>query len=150
AQRLETEARTLAKVLHIDTKNLWPAVVDELVVEKGFEAAFGAALGDDIEAPIDPQAPIRWAGAEIDSSDPSLPDGIEPLAPHVTAPKELARRLNQIGVIERADAARLVPLLKPGQRLGSPEGDLLRGGGSWGRRDAPPAAPPRAAAQGRA
>src|SRR6516162_4478703 len=149
AQRLETEARTLAKVLHIDTKNLWPAVVDALVVEKGFEAALGAALGDDIEAPIDPQAPIRWAGAEIDSSDPSLPDGVEPLAPHVTAPKELARRLKQIGVIERADAARLVPLLKPGQRLVSREGDLWRWDGFAVAANAPTGAARRLAGKNR-
>jgi chromosome segregation protein len=149
AQRLETEARTLAKVLHIDTKNLWPAVVDALVVEKGFEAPLGAALGDDIEAPIDPQAPIRWAGAEIDSSDPPLPDSVEPLAPHVTAPKELARRLKQIGVIERADAARLVPLLKPGQRLVSREGDLWRWDGFAVAANAPTGAARRLAGKNR-
>src|SRR5581483_5228946 len=54
--RLETEAKTLAKLLHIDTKNLWPAVIDDLTVEKGYETALGAALGDDLEAPIDPLA----------------------------------------------------------------------------------------------
>ena len=57
AQRLDTEAKTLAKLLHVDTKNLWPAVIDDLTVEKGYEAALGAALGDDLEAPIDPSAP---------------------------------------------------------------------------------------------
>src|SRR5262249_26083516 len=54
AQRLDTEAKTLARLLHVDTKNLWPAVIDDLTVEKGYEAALGAALGDDLEAPIDP------------------------------------------------------------------------------------------------
>ena len=66
AQRLDTEAKTLAKLLHVDTKNLWPAVLDDLTVEKGYETALGAALGDDLEAPVDPQAPMRWAGADID------------------------------------------------------------------------------------
>ena len=51
AQRLDTEAKTLARLLHVDTKNLWPAVIDELTVEKGYEAALGAALGDDLDAP---------------------------------------------------------------------------------------------------
>ncbi|HEY2136324.1 MAG TPA: AAA family ATPase, partial [Xanthobacteraceae bacterium] len=32
AQRLETEAKTLAKVLHVDAKNLWPPVIDQLGV----------------------------------------------------------------------------------------------------------------------
>ena len=64
AQRLDTEAKTLAKLLHVDTKNLWPSVLDDLSVEKGFETALGAALGDDLEAPVDPGAPMRWAGAD--------------------------------------------------------------------------------------
>src|SRR5207302_7491834 len=65
-QRLETEAKTLAKLFRLDTKNLWPAVVDSLDVEKGFEAALGAALGDDLDAPVDSNAPMRSAVAEID------------------------------------------------------------------------------------
>ena len=73
AQRLDTEAKTLAKLLHVETKNLWPAVIDQLAVEKGYEAALGAALGDDLEAPVEPSAPMRWAGADIDPGDPALP-----------------------------------------------------------------------------
>jgi chromosome segregation protein len=149
AQGLETEARTLAKVLHIDTKNLWPAVIEALAVEKGFESALGAALGDDLEAPVDPQAPMRWAGAEIDPSDPALPQGVEPLAPHVTAPKELARRLAQIGVVERADAASIVPLLQPGQRVVSREGDLWRWDGFAVAANAPTGAARRLAGKNR-
>src|SRR5262249_16279940 len=52
AQRLDAEAKTLAKLFHVDTQNLWPAVIDQLKVEKGYEAALAAALGDDLEAPI--------------------------------------------------------------------------------------------------
>ena len=65
-QRLETEARTLSKVLAVETKNLWPPVMDNVAVEKGYEKALGAALGDDLDAPIDPSAPMRWMGSPID------------------------------------------------------------------------------------
>ena len=106
AQKLDTEARTLARLLHVDTKSLWPAVIDELSVGKGYEAALGAALGDDLEAPTHPSAPMRWAGAPMDAGDPALPEGVEALALHVRAPQELARRLAQIGVIARADAGK--------------------------------------------
>jgi chromosome segregation protein len=126
AHRLETEAKTLSKLLHVDAKSLWPAVIDSLEVEKGVEAALGAALGDDLEAPIDPSAPMRWAGAAVDPSDPPLPAGVESLAQLVKAPAELARRLAQIGVIKREEAGALLPLLKTGQRLVSREGDLWR------------------------
>src|SRR5207248_3548814 len=112
--RLEAEAKALAKLIDVEAKKLWPPAIDLLTVEKGFEAALGAALGDDLEAPVDPTAPMRWGGATLDPTDPALPEGVAALAAHVTAPAELARRLSQIGVIERADAPRLAALLKPG------------------------------------
>ena len=119
AQRLDTEAKTLAKLLHVDTKSLWPAVIDEITVTKGYEAALGAALGDDLEATVDPSSPMRWAGAAIEPGDPQLPDGVELLREHVKAPSELSRRITQIGVIEKADAPRLVPpaQARPAARL---------------------------------
>jgi chromosome segregation protein len=149
AQRLDTESKTLAKLLHIDTKNLWPAVIDALSVDKGYEAALGAALGDDLEAPIDPSAPMRWAGAAIDPTDPALPDGVEALGEHVKAPQELARRLAQIGVIGREQAAHLAAQLKPGQRLVSREGDLWRWDGFSVAANAPTGAARRLAGKNR-
>ena len=149
ASRLDTEAKTLAKLLHVDTKNLWPAVIDDLSVEKGYESALGAALGDDLEAPVDPAAPMRWAGADIDPTDPALPDGVEPLAAQVKAPGELARRLAQIGIVDRAEAARLAKLLKPGQRLVSREGDLWRWDGFSVAANAPTGAARRLAGKNR-
>jgi chromosome segregation protein len=149
AQRLDTEAKTLARLLHVDTKNLWPAVLDDLAVEKGYETALGAALGDDLEAPVDPQSPMRWAGADIDPADPVLPEGAEPLAYHVIAPPELARRLAQIGVVERADAPRLAKQLKPGQRLVSRDGDLWRWDGFSVAANAPTGAARRLAGKNR-
>jgi chromosome segregation protein len=149
AQRLDAEAKTLAKLLHIDTKNLWPAVIDDLTVDKGYEAALGAALGDDLEAPIDPSAPMRWAGAAVDPGDPALPDGAQALAEHVQAPPELARRLKQIGVIGREQAALLAVQLKPGQRLVSLEGDLWRWDGFSVSANAPTGAARRLAGKNR-
>jgi chromosome segregation protein len=148
-QRLDTEAKTLAKLLHVDTKSLWPAVIDNTTVAKGYEAALGAALGDDIEAPTDPAAPMRWGGATIEPGDPQLPEGVEALAQHVQAPPELARRLAQIGVIDRADAPRFVPLLRSGQRLVSRDGDLWRWDGFSVAANAPTGAARRLAGKNR-
>ena len=117
-----------------------------LTVEKGYEIALGAALGDDLDAPVDQASPMRWAGAAVDPSDPALPDGVEPLAQHVQAPPELARRLAQIGVVERADRRRASPaLLKPGQRLVSRDGDLWRWDGFAADAHAPTGAARRLA-----
>ena len=102
-QRLETEARTISKLVNGETKNLWPPIIDGVTVAKGYEKALGAALGDDLDAPVDPSAPMRWTNAGVTEGDPALPEGVEPLAAHVDAPIELARRLAQIGVVaERA------------------------------------------------
>ena len=148
-QRLETEAKTLSKVLAVETKNMWPPVMDHVSVEKGYEKALGAALGDDLDAPVDASAPMRWIGAAIDPADPALPDGVEPLAQHVQAPAELARRLSQIGVIDKADGARLAALLKPGQRLVSSDGDLWRWDGFAADAHAPTGAARRLAERAR-
>ena len=149
AGRLETEARTLRKVLHVDSGSLWPSVIDNLNVTKGYETALGAALGDDLEAPADPRSPMRWAGAVVDPTDPALPEGVEPLTSHVTAPAELDRRLRQIGLIDRAEADRFVSLLKPGQRLVSREGDLWRWDGFAVAANAPTGAARRLAERNR-
>ena len=147
--RLEAEAKALAKLIDVEAKKLWPPAIDLLTVAKGYEAALGAALGDDLEAPVDPASPIRWAGATAEGSDPALPHGAEPLARHVTAPPELSRRLAQIGVVDRALGATLVSQLKPGQRLVSPEGDLWRWDGFAAASNAPTAAARRLAAKNR-
>jgi chromosome segregation protein len=148
-QRLETEAKTLMKLLAIETKNLWPPVMDHIQVAKGHEKALGAALGDDLDAPADPSSPLRWTGAALDPSDPALPQGAEPLSRHVKAPDELARRLAQIGVVARADGARLAAQLKPGQRLVSLEGDLWRWDGFAADAHAPTGAARRLAERSR-
>jgi chromosome segregation protein len=149
AQRLETEAKTLKKLLAVETKNLWPPVIDNIAVEKGYEMALGAALGDDLDAPVDRTSAMRWAGARIDPSDPTLPIGATTLAEHVKAPPELARRLAQIGVVKRADGARLAALLKPGQRLVSRDGDLWRWDGFAADAHAPTGAARRLAQRAR-
>jgi chromosome segregation protein len=148
-QRLETEAKTIGKLLAVENKNLWPPVMDALSVDEGYEKALGAALGDDLDAPVDPSAPMRWAGAEIDASDPALPEGARPLSGFVRAPAELARRLAQIGVVERSDGPRLAALLKPGQRLVGREGDFWRWDGFAAAAHAPTGAARRLAERGR-
>ena len=147
-QRLETEARTIAKLVTSATKNLWPPIIDGVTVEKGFEKALGAALGDDLDAPVDPSAPMRWTIVEA-SEDPALPEGIEPLAARVQAPPELARRLAQIGIVPKERGAELASGLKAGQRLVSPEGDVWRWDGFVAGAHAPTGAARRLAERAR-
>ncbi len=148
-QRLETEARTISKLVNGETKNLWPPIIDGVTVTKGYEKALGAVLGDDLDAPVDPSAPMRWTNAGASFDDPSLPGGVDPLAAHVEAPAELARRLAQIGVVAKERGAELVSQLKTGQRLVSLEGDVWRWDGFVASAHAPTGAARRLAERAR-
>jgi chromosome segregation protein len=148
-QRLETEARTISKIVNGETKNLWPPIIDGITVAKGYEKAIGAALGDDLDAPVDPSAPMRWTNAGATGEDPALPEGVECLADHVQAPSELARRLAQIGVVAKERGAELVSQLKTGQRLVSLEGDVWRWDGFVAAAHAPTGAARRLAERAR-
>ena len=61
--RVETEARTLAKILNAAAGGLFPAVLEQIKVERGYETALGAALGEDLDIPLDRGAPAHWAAA---------------------------------------------------------------------------------------
>ena len=149
AQRLETEAKTIAKILNGENKNLWPPIIDGINVDKGYEKAIGAVLGDDLDAPVDQSAPMRWTGVAVTADDPALPEGVESLAAHVRAPPELARRLKQIGIIAKERGAELVAHLKTGQRLVSLEGDVWRWDGFVTAAHAPTGAARRLAERAR-
>jgi len=149
AQRLETEVLTLAKLVTSATGDLWPPALDQITVEKGYEAALGAALGDDLEASTNPSAPAHWEMTGTGENDPRLPEGVRSLADLAKAPVELQRRLKQIGVVSKADGLRLRSLLKPGQRLVSQEGDLWRWDGFTTAAEAPSPAVRRLAEKNR-
>lgn len=123
---LETERETLAKLLIPVGDGDLPPAVDSIRVTPGFEAALGAALGDDLAAPIAEDAPLGWRLLLIETIDPALPAGAEPLSRYVDAPAELQRRLSQVGVVEAHSGKALQGLLAAGQRLVSLEGDLWR------------------------
>jgi chromosome segregation protein len=92
---------------------------------------------------------MRWTNVGHTEGDPELPEGAVPLANHVQAPAELARRLAQIGVVPRERGAELVSQLKTGQRLVSPEGDVWRWDGFVAAAHAPTGAARRLAERAR-
>lgn len=138
---LSAETTALARLLDRDTAE-GGQILDRLQVEQGFEKALGAALADDLRAPeVDGDGPTGWTALPRYDADQPLPAGITPLTNHVSVPEVLERRMAQIGLADPEDATRLQPLLKPGQRLVSLEGDLWRWDGyrAWAE-DAPSAA----------
>ncbi|HVL71149.1 MAG TPA: chromosome segregation SMC family protein, partial [Beijerinckiaceae bacterium] len=149
AQRLETEGRTLARMFAPAAGQLWPPALDQIGVDKGFEVALGAALGDDLDASTEISAPAHWADTGPGADDPPLPEGVPSLADGARTTSALTRRLRQIGIVPRAEGARLREALRPGQRLVSREGDLWRWDGFSAAAEAPSAAARRLAERNR-
>ena len=136
--RIETEARTLAKLVNAKGADLFAPVLDKIIVARGYETALGAALGEDLDLPLDKSAAAYWFEIASKSDDPKLPDGIEQLANHVKAPPALARRLAQIGLVKDHDeGTRLAQDLAAGQRLVAQDGALWRWDGVHISADAP-------------
>lgn len=149
AQRLETEVRTLTKLLAPTPGSHGSSIVDQLKTEKGYEVALGAALGDDLDATTDNTAPVHWDRLESSITLQPLPGNAVPLSKFVTAPAALDRRLAQIGVVDSSEAVDLQKQLQPGQRLVSRDGGLWRWDGFTAAPDAPTPAARRLAEKNR-
>ncbi|MDA5193375.1 chromosome segregation protein SMC [Govanella unica] len=147
--RLESERDALTRLLNAGASKGLAPITEHLRVRPGYEAALGAALGDDLEAPTDDDAPIRWRELPPYDATQSLPAGVTPLGDFVEAPPALSRRLAQTGLVAAEDGARLQIDLLPGQRLVSIEGALWRWDGFTAGADAPTAAALRLAQRNR-
>ena len=138
AKAHEGELAALQRLISRDQSD-GAQILDSVRAEKGYEAALGAALADDLKAPeVGKDAASGWVEYEALANVATLPAGAVRLASHVAAPAALARRLQMVGVVGRAEGALLQGQLKAGQRLVSVEGDLWRWDGfRAGAEDAP-------------
>ncbi|MCF6304877.1 MAG: chromosome segregation protein SMC [Rhodobacteraceae bacterium] len=140
AKALEGETAALKRLIARDQGD-GQQILDRIKVEKGYEAALGAALADDLKSPEIGEEDVSGWVLLPEMPVVELPKGAAPLADFVVAPNALARRLQAIGLVDRAEGARLQHLLTRGQRLVSVEGDLWRWDGyRAGAEDAPSAA----------
>ena len=103
-------------------------IIDGVRVKTGFEKAFGAALSDDLRAPLSNEKDeTGWVHlSEYASIKNELPSGVKSLSDVVEIPAVLNRRLKHVGLVDREKGDSLHEFLEPGQRLVSLEGDLWR------------------------
>ncbi|HWY16937.1 MAG TPA: chromosome segregation protein SMC [Rhizomicrobium sp.] len=148
-QHLSAEAGALADLLRPQGADLWPPLIDAVRVESGYEAALAAALGDELDSPIDEAAPNHWRDLGPLESLPLLPGEVIPLSNYVAGPPALARRLAMTAVVPMEIGAALQRELRPGQRLVSIRGDLWRWDGYAMSADAPSPAAQRLAQRNR-
>ena len=136
--KLRAEESGVAAALKSAADSLWPPLLDALTVEPGLEKALGAAFGDELEASSDRGAPVHWLPLEPLADAPELPEGATPLAAHVAALPELARRIAFIGLVaDEVTGERLQSTLKPGQQLVTRDGAVWRWDGYTMRAGAP-------------
>ncbi|SIS57665.1 chromosome segregation SMC family protein [Phaeovulum vinaykumarii] len=122
---LKAEAGALVRLVERESQ-AGHQLLDQVQVRPGHEAAFGAALGEDLRAPAAATG-SGWRDLPGYDAVPPLPEGVQPLSDFVSAPPVLARRLALTGVVaDRAAGEAAQAALRPGQRLVSAEGDLWR------------------------
>ncbi len=101
-------------------------ILDQVRAAPGFEAALGAALGEDLRAPASAVG-TGWRLLPPLAGTAPLPAGLRPLSAVVEAPAALARRLAQVAVAETAEQAETAHRqLATGQRIVTLAGDLWR------------------------
>ena len=125
--KLQAELRALKELLEVSNSGEHPPLLDSLSVEPGYEEALGAALGEDLTAATDTEAPVHWRNSGPPDADLTLPGGVDSLTSFVKGPAALDRRIAQIGVVaDEGQGKNLVGRLRPGQRLVSRTGALWR------------------------
>jgi chromosome segregation protein len=124
---LQAEVAALTKLVDRDTAE-GGQIMDLLTVKSGFEKALGAALADDLRAPVVANSANSsgWASLPAYALEQDLPKGATPLSDAVSVPPVLIRRLGQVGLVDAKDGPRLQQDLLPGQRIVSKDGDLWR------------------------
>ena len=146
--RLEAEAAALGPIAGANDDQTG-TIVSQVSVMPGYETAFSAALGDDIDASTAPDTTMRWRALDPLTHSPELPEGADPLNQFVTGPDALNRRLTFTGVVTAGEGDLLQRRLMPGQRLVTRDGDLWRWDGFIARAGAKTSASKRLAAGNR-
>ena len=148
-QRLETEAKTLSKMLSLETRSLWPPVIDHISVEKGYEKALGAALGDDLDAPVDPSSPMHWTEVAREAATRPCRTASSRWRATSRRPRNWRGGSRKSAWWNATPVSVLPRALKTGQRLVSREGDLWRWDGFVAAAHAPTGAARRLAQRSR-
>ncbi len=127
AQKLETEITTLEKLLTPEGGDgSWQAIIDMVQVQPGYEAALVAAFGEELEDPVEEEAPAHWKNVASDSGVSSFQGQVKLLSEIVEAPTHLKARLGHTAIISQAEGDGAQKQLQPGQRLVSVDGDMWR------------------------
>jgi chromosome segregation protein len=102
ASALRAEVAALGRLVERDTRE-GGQVMDLLTVAEGYEKALGAALADDLRAPVVQAGQSGWVALAAYATVQRLPEGAVPLTDFVNVPGVLARRMAQVGLVDAAE-----------------------------------------------
>ena len=123
---IKSEMNTLEEFLN-EQEIFEDAIINQVQISKDFEIVFSVILNDDLNYP--PQSSDKksgWYYNENDIQSCSFPEGVKVLADLVKHPRELNKRLRNVGLVNSKDGYLLQSKLKNGQCLVSMEGDFWR------------------------
>lgn len=122
AAALEAELRGLPALSENDPN---AGTLPFVTVAPGYEQAFAAALGRDVDSSIGGEASPRWTGACLAVGP--VPEGIPSLDSFVQAPDQVIPKLMGVGVVETKEAALAwAGQLEPGVTIVSMDGATVR------------------------
>ncbi|MGY3582173.1 chromosome segregation protein [Bradyrhizobium sp. USDA 4341] len=122
AAALEAELRGLPALSANDPN---AGTLPFVTVTPGYEQAFAAALGREIDNAVGGEASPRWSGACLAVGP--VPDGVDRLDAFVEAPGEVVPKLMGIGVVDtREEALSWAGRLEPGVTIVSKDGATVR------------------------
>lgn len=119
-----------------EDSEIFNTVLEDISVDSGFETALSRALGDGLSASLHPDAPTHWTALNTKNIAP-LPQGLQSIAPYVTAPPELDMALRSIGYVDTYEEGnQYINTLSQGQSVVSKDGDYWRWDGYCVRHSA--------------
>ncbi len=126
--RLKTETTTISSLLQEELVSDYPPVLDSIRVTEGYEKAVSVALGRELNASLDNDAPTFWQQTSLKAGAANgLPSALKPLNEFITVPAELDLAISQIAVAEDdKQAIKYVSDLSVGQWIVTREGSAWR------------------------
>ena len=123
---LISEIEALQELIQ-DTRRTSEPLLNKVSAAAGYELALAAAMSDEMNFPRQVTGEESgWVDFQKTYYVKDLPEDIKNFTHFVEHPKELSRRLKNIGIVDPKDGARLQLKLSDGQSLVSKEGDLWR------------------------
>ncbi len=127
--KLSAQIKGLAEIVERTQIKGTAKNLEKITVSAGFEKAFGAIFGDELNFDDDIKQPCFWQILQSDNTHITLPSEADPLKNYVEVPEFLQCSINRVGVVDPEKGHALQKKLPAGGILVSKCGKLWRSDG---------------------